>query len=235
MPEYHVIDAFTDRPLAGNPAAVLVLGDSYDDAWAQGVAAEFNLSETAFARPVDGPDADYELRWFTPTVEIDLCGHATLAAAYVLFEFLGYAGDTIRFRSRSGPLVVTRSADGLLTEQLALILGEGFVLTFQEQPGDCFDPVRERLRKATLAGGRDPYRLFRRTIAAELVVAPQNDALPHVGERAALPGDEHLERFVELLPLEVVAMRPEVLPRSGKGHLTGPSTLRSKRGQPTAG
>ncbi|GAA0974203.1 PhzF family phenazine biosynthesis protein [Nocardiopsis tropica] len=111
MPEYRVVDAFTDRPLAGNPAAVLVLDDAYPDAWAQGVAAEFNLSETAFARPVDDPGADYELRWFTPTVEVDLCGHATLATAHALTE-RGEPGP-FRFTTRSGVLTVTRE-DGLL-------------------------------------------------------------------------------------------------------------------------
>ncbi|CAL9407689.1 putative isomerase YddE [Nocardiopsis dassonvillei] len=105
MPEYRVIDAFTDRPLAGNPAAVLILGEAYDDAWAQGVAAEFNLSETAFARPVDDPDADYELRWFTPVVEVELCGHATLATAHALAES-GVPGP-YRFTTRSGVLTVS--------------------------------------------------------------------------------------------------------------------------------
>jgi PhzF family phenazine biosynthesis protein len=111
MPEYTVVDAFTDRPLAGNPAAVLVLDDTYPDAWAQGVAAEFNLSETAFARPVDDADADYELRWFTPSVEIDLCGHATLATAHTLRE-RGVPGP-YRFTTRSGILTVTADEDML--------------------------------------------------------------------------------------------------------------------------
>lgn len=111
MPEYRVIDAFTDRPLAGNPAAVLVLEDAYDDAWAQGVAAEFNLSETAFVRPAGDPGADYELRWFTPAVEVDLCGHATLAAAHALAE-LGVPGP-YRFATRSGVLTVAER-DGRL-------------------------------------------------------------------------------------------------------------------------
>ncbi|WP_026122728.1 PhzF family phenazine biosynthesis protein [Nocardiopsis halotolerans] len=111
MPEYRVVDAFTDRPLAGNPAAVLVLDEAYPDDWAQGVAAEFNLSETAFARPVDGEGASYELRWFTPTVEIDLCGHATLATAHALTE-LGVPGP-YRFTTRSGVLTVEQR-DGRL-------------------------------------------------------------------------------------------------------------------------
>ncbi|WP_116245065.1 PhzF family phenazine biosynthesis protein [Nocardiopsis sp. FIRDI 009] len=109
MPEYRIVDAFTDRPLAGNPAAVLLLDEPYADAWAQGVAAEFNLAETAFARRVDGPEADYELRWFTPTVEIDLCGHATLATAHTLTE-LGVPGP-YRFTTRSGILTVTADGD----------------------------------------------------------------------------------------------------------------------------
>ncbi|NYH54259.1 PhzF family phenazine biosynthesis protein [Nocardiopsis arvandica] len=111
MPEYRVVDAFTDRPLAGNPAAVLVMDEDYSDGWAQGVAAEFNLSETAFARPVDEEGADYELRWFTPTVEIDLCGHATLATAHTLAE-RGVPGP-YRFTTRSGLLTVTER-DGRL-------------------------------------------------------------------------------------------------------------------------
>lgn len=111
MPEYRVVDAFTDRPLSGNPAAVLVLDEARPDDWAQGVAAEFNLSETAFVRPVEAEGADYELRWFTPTVEIDLCGHATLASAHVLAE-LGVPGP-YRFTTRSGILTVTRHGEKL--------------------------------------------------------------------------------------------------------------------------
>lgn len=106
MPEYRVVDAFTAEPLSGNPAAVLVLDDTYPDAWAQGVAAEFNLSETAFARRIEHPDADFELRWFTPKAEVDLCGHATLATAHALTE-TGVQGP-IRFSTRSGVLTVER-------------------------------------------------------------------------------------------------------------------------------
>lgn len=104
MPEYRVVDAFTDRPLAGNPAAVLVLEDPYPEVWAQGVAAEFNLSETAFARRVREEEAEFELRWFTPVAEIDLCGHATLATAHTLAELDEPA--PYRFTTRSGILTV---------------------------------------------------------------------------------------------------------------------------------
>ena len=98
-----VVDAFTDRPFAGNPAAVAVLGAFPDDGRMQAVAAEMALSETAFAVP--RPDGGHDLRWFSPRVEIDLCGHATLATAHVL-------GGARRFHTRSGELVCTPAADG---------------------------------------------------------------------------------------------------------------------------
>jgi PhzF family phenazine biosynthesis protein len=105
-PLFHV-DAFTGDAFRGNPAAVVVLDEPAGDAWQQAVAAEMNLSETAFVRAV-GP-ATFALRWFTPTVEVDLCGHATLASAHVLWtEGFVDAGAPIRFDTRSGPLVATR-------------------------------------------------------------------------------------------------------------------------------
>jgi PhzF family phenazine biosynthesis protein len=112
-----VVDAFTDRPFAGNPAAVCLLtGDRWpDETWMQAVAAEMNLSETAFAHPLtDRTSADWGLRWFTPTVEVDLCGHATLATAHVL-RADGAAPDPVRFASRSGVLVTHAAPDGRIT------------------------------------------------------------------------------------------------------------------------
>ena len=99
------VDAFTDRPFAGNPAGVCLLdaGDWPDDAWLQAVAAEVNVAETAFLRPT-GP-ATWDLRWFTPTVEVDLCGHATLASAHALATHWGVEATTLRFATRSGELV----------------------------------------------------------------------------------------------------------------------------------
>jgi PhzF family phenazine biosynthesis protein len=97
------VDAFAEAPLAGNPAAVMPLDHWLEDELMQAIAAENNLSETAFAVPSQGGDADYELRWFTPATEVDLCGHATLASAHVLIT-----GDAIRFATRSGVLTVTR-------------------------------------------------------------------------------------------------------------------------------
>jgi len=102
------VDAFAERPLTGNPAAVMPLERWLDDDLMQRIAAENNLSETAFTVPSDTGDADYELRWFTPTTEVDLCGHATIASGHVLIH-----GDAVRFSTRSGILTVARNGDRL--------------------------------------------------------------------------------------------------------------------------
>lgn len=106
------VDAFTAKPFAGNPAAVCLLpaGDWPDSEWMQAVAAEMNLSETAFVKPI--ADGMFGLRWMTPTVEVDLCGHATLASAHVLFE-TGRATGPVRFETRSGILSAS-NADGVI-------------------------------------------------------------------------------------------------------------------------
>ncbi|SEL78285.1 PhzF family phenazine biosynthesis protein [Parapedobacter koreensis] len=105
------IDAFTDRVFSGNPAAVCPLDAWLDDTLMQQIAMENNLAETAFYVKRDD---EYDIRWFTPTVEVDLCGHATLASAFVLFNHEGYEADTIRFHSpRSGPLIVKREGEYL--------------------------------------------------------------------------------------------------------------------------
>ena len=103
------VDAFTDRPFAGNPAAVCVLSTPRADAWMRDVAREMNLSETAFLHPEDG---GYRLRWLTPAVEVDLCGHATVASAHVLWED-GHlaAGKQARFYTRSGVLLADRRGE----------------------------------------------------------------------------------------------------------------------------
>lgn len=98
-----VVDAFTSSQFKGNPAAVCPLPAWLPDGLMQDIAAENNLSETAFFIP---SESGFQIRWFTPTTEVDLCGHATLASAHVLFRHLGYTGDTVRFDSRSGPLSV---------------------------------------------------------------------------------------------------------------------------------
>ena len=103
------IDAFTDQPFRGNPAAVCLLDRERDAVWMQNVGAEMNLSETAFLLPrADG----WSLRWFTPSVEVDLCGHATLASAHALWEEkLMPAGETARFHTRSGVLLAKKQGE----------------------------------------------------------------------------------------------------------------------------
>ena len=109
LPIYQ-IDAFTDRLFAGNPAAVVPLKSWLSDEQMLNIAAENNLTETAFYVPVEN---GFHIRWFTPTVEVDLCGHATLAAAYVIFNIQKFEGKEVRLESRSGELVVARDENWL--------------------------------------------------------------------------------------------------------------------------
>ncbi len=105
------IDAFTSKLFGGNPAAVIPLQTWLDDTLMQRIALENNLSETVFLVPSSTKSADYDIRWFTPEVEINLCGHATLASAYVLFEILDFKKDTLVFSSKSGLLKIKKEAD----------------------------------------------------------------------------------------------------------------------------
>ncbi len=106
---YFLVDAFTSEPFRGNSAGVVL--DHGDDEWMQRVAAEMKHSETAFVRP--RPDGGHDLRWFTPEVEVDLCGHATLASAHILWETS--AQPTATFHTRGGVLQATRNDDGSIT------------------------------------------------------------------------------------------------------------------------
>lgn len=134
IPYYHV-DAFTQHLFAGNPAGVGLLDQWLPDPLLQAIAAEHNLAETAFL-VADGPD--FALRWFTPTQEVDLCGHATLASAHVLFELRAHTQPSIQFKTKSGVLTVTRD-------------GERLVLDFPSRPPQpCATPA------ALLSGLRRP-------------------------------------------------------------------------------
>jgi PhzF family phenazine biosynthesis protein len=151
IPYYEVL-AFTKRHFAGNPAGVCLLErDWLHDGLMQSIAAENNLPETAFI--IDRGDY-FELRWMTPTVEVDLCGHATLASAHVLFNHLNRKGDAIKFQSRGGPLRVDRK-DGQL------------VLDFPSQPVSKCDPPRKlaealRAQPREILKGRDYFAVFER-------------------------------------------------------------------------
>jgi PhzF family phenazine biosynthesis protein len=139
---YFHVDAFASAVFSGNPAGVCLLDAWLPDATLQRMAAEHRLSETAFI--VRSPKG-YELRWYTPTVEVDLCGHATLAAAHVLFVHAGEPGETVEFRSQSGVLRVHRRGGGTLA------------LDFPSRPaGPC--PVPEALAQGL---GRRPIEVLK--------------------------------------------------------------------------
>jgi len=114
LPIYQV-DAFTSEIFGGNPAAVMPLEEWLPDDTMQQLALENNLSETAFLVTLpDEAEEDFHIRWFTPGIEVPLCGHATLASAWVLFNKLGWTQEQIRFQSKSGPLGVRKTEDGWL-------------------------------------------------------------------------------------------------------------------------
>jgi PhzF family phenazine biosynthesis protein len=140
------IDAFTDRPFAGNPAGVCVLDAPVEDTWMQTIAREMNLSETAFLLPLED---GFQLRWFTPTVEVDLCGHATLASAHALWsEGVLTTDATARFHTRSGLLTATcqgewielnfpanPSTETIVPPELVAALGEPITSVYQNSLG----------------------------------------------------------------------------------------------------
>ncbi len=160
------VDAFTTRLFGGNPAAVVPLEEWLPDATLQAIAMENNLAETAFFIPHKGPEADYHLRWFTPALEMDLCGHATLAAAHTLKRHLGYKPDSVRFMSRSGLLAVRAEGDRL-------------VLDFPARPGRRTQPCRWPLaRELTL-------------LSLIFQVSFKELAVPACGSCAALRRDIH--------------------------------------------
>ncbi|MEE1738742.1 PhzF family phenazine biosynthesis protein [Streptomyces sp. BE147] len=185
----HVVDAFTDRPFAGNPAGVVLLdaGDWPEVSWMQQVAAEMNHSETAFVRPIPtdegAKDADWEIRWFAPLVETNLCGHATLATVHTLRRERGVVGE-LRFRSRfSGILTAHAHEDGSIT------------LDFPAAPG-TEAPVPAGLAEAL---GVKPEAAFRTGALGDLLtvlpdeatvraVIPDLDAVADVTRRESLRG-----------------------------------------------
>ncbi len=134
------VDAFTSSIFAGNPAAVMPLEQWLPDNVMLSLAMENNLSETAFfVRLPDHTNADFHIRWFTPGIEVPLCGHATLASAWVIFNKLGWNNNEIRFQSKSGPLSVRQADDGWLIMDFPN-------LAFEEQPTPTL--IREALETA---------------------------------------------------------------------------------------
>lgn len=138
------VDAFAEKPFTGNPAAVMPLDHWLPDEVMQAIAAENNLSETAFTVPSERDDADYDLRWFTPMTEVPLCGHATFAAAHILIK-----GPEIRFSTQSGVLTVTRDGDML---QMSL---PAFTLEAGQVPG-LLEALRLEQGEVHIAEGAEP-------------------------------------------------------------------------------
>ncbi|MGD1866670.1 MAG: PhzF family phenazine biosynthesis protein [Phormidesmis sp.] len=140
------VDAFTNKPFSGNPAAVCVTQQPLEDGLMQAIAAEMNLSETAFLYPVEG---GYSLRWFTPAVEVDLCGHATLASAHVLWSEGHLASDEVaRFNTRSGWLSAEK-----ITKETAGITEDWIQMNFPSQPVETSQYVLPQLVKSLCCGG----------------------------------------------------------------------------------
>jgi len=177
------VDAFTSKPFAGNPAAVCILSKAPEERWMRDVAREMNLSETAFLVPQDG---GYNLRWFTPAVEVDLCGHATLASAHVLWEE-GHlaAGAQARFHTRSGLLLAERNGDWIemdfpakLAEaaeapgDLAAALGLQPVYVGRNQ----FDYLVEVESAAAVRGARPDYGALRKMTVRGVIVTARSDS-----------------------------------------------------------
>lgn len=142
------VDAFAERPFTGNPAAVVPLDHWLDDALMQAIAAENNLSETAFTVPSERDDADYDLRWFTPATEVPLCGHATFAAAHILIH-----GETISFSTQSGILTVARDGDMLQMNLPAFSIRPG------EVPG-LLEALRLESAEIFIGEGAEPAAIL---------------------------------------------------------------------------
>jgi PhzF family phenazine biosynthesis protein len=154
----YVVDAFTDKVFGGNPAAVCIMGEWLDDETMLNIARENNLSETAYAVK---EGSDYRLRWFTPGGEIDLCGHATLATAYVITRFYEPEADEVRFQTRSGLLTVVKKGDLLemdfpsyklkkveVTDEMAEAIGVRPLEAYMSRDLLCILPTEDDVRNA---------------------------------------------------------------------------------------
>ncbi len=179
------IDAFTDTPFRGNPAAVCPLDEWLPDDVLKAIARENNLSETAFFAPSDSDEVDFHLRWFTPEVEVDLCGHATLAAGHAILSNLRGDGEAVRFSSQSGTLIVTKDEDRLCLDFPARAPSPA------EQP-DGLTAALGRRPGAFLSGGRDIMAVYE-TAGDVAALSPDFRALSAFGAHgfiATAPGED---------------------------------------------
>lgn len=181
-PRYYIVDAFSDQPFQGNPAAVVPLAAWPSNKWMQDLAMEINLSETAF---VVGGDGRYELRWFTPTTEVELCGHATLASAHTLWNH-GYAREDspITFETHSGPLTCNRRQDMIELDfpstpatSIAApeLLGQALGITPQFVGKSQFDYLVVVESAETVREMSPDFALLRKIAARGFIVTAQSD------------------------------------------------------------
>ena len=191
------IDAFTDIPFRGNPAAVVFLGDREPEAaWLQQVAAEMNLSETAYLRRLEG--GDWSLRWFTPAVEVDLCGHATLASAHALWEEGALpSGETARFQTRSGLLTAARDGEWIelnfpSTPAEAAQAPDGLLESLGVAPGNVHFVGRSQFDYLVDLTTEDELRALRPDLAQLRQVRARGVI---VTSRASTPGYDFVSRF----------------------------------------
>ena len=178
---YFEIAAFTHRTFAGNPAGVCLLEEWLPDARLQAIAAENNLAETAFIVP---RGKHFDLRWMTPTVEVDLCGHATVAAAHVLFHHRRYPEGVVRFQSKSGELKVERDGKRLVLDFPSLPAGP---TTRADNLGDALGAAPEQILK-----GRDYVAIFpsQEAVAGIKADLPRVAKLDVQGVVVTAPGDD---------------------------------------------
>jgi PhzF family phenazine biosynthesis protein len=190
------VDAFTDTPFRGNPAAVCLTPGPVAEGWMKAVARELNLSETAFLHPIDG---GFSLRWFTPVVEVDLCGHATLASSHVLWEEgVVRAGEPARFQTRSGWLTATRGDDGWITLDFPAVpvsraaqraefevLEGALGAPIRSAWMNAFDMLVELDSEATVRGLRPDFARLKRFSVRGVIAT----------SRASTPGYDFVSRF----------------------------------------
>ena len=185
LPIYQV-DAFTDHVFGGNPAAVCTLESWLPDQTMQSIATENNLSETAFIVPLNG---GYHIRWFTPVYEVDLCGHATLASAFVIFNHLDYQGEEIVFHSRSGELRVQKSGDQMVMNFPADIISEvsipeALAASFNIPPRSAYKGKTDYLliyeSESDIQNLTPDFSLMRKTEARGVIVSAPGDEVDFV-------------------------------------------------------
>ncbi|WEK56012.1 MAG: PhzF family phenazine biosynthesis protein [Candidatus Cohnella colombiensis] len=187
----YTVDAFTDQPFHGNQAAVCILDSHRSDEWMQSIASEMNLAETAFLQK---QGEQYSLRWFTPEVEVDLCGHATLASAHILWEQQYEMANEIRFMTKSGLLTTRKNGNWielnfpLEIEQECVPpaeLAEGLGVSFQYTGRNRLDYIVEVADEDTLIGLQPNFNVLKRVDTRGIIVT----------SRTNRPGIDFVSRF----------------------------------------